>query len=150
MVDFFIKRFNELDAVELYELLALRSDIVVVEQDCVYQDIDGKDHEALHVLGKKDGQIIAYARLLNKGVSYPDSVAIGRVAVANSYRGKKIGHEILRFCIRLIEERKPQEAIRISAQAHLEEFYKQHGFKKTGKPYLEDGIPHIGMIRRSS
>ena len=102
------------------------------------------------MLGKQGDKLVAYARLLKKGVSYTDFVAIGRVVVADAHRGKSVGHDLFRFCLQDLQHRYPKEDIKISAQAHLEEFYKQHGFEKVGESYLEDGIPHIGMIKRSS
>jgi len=147
---FSIKKFDALTGKELHDLFALRAAVFVVEQDCVYQDIDGKDQDAFHVLGKQGDKLIAYARLLEKGASYPDFLAIGRVVVADAYRGNSVGHDLFRFCLQELNERYPKEAIKISAQAHLEQFYKQHGFQKTGAPYLEDGIPHIGMIKNQT
>lgn len=150
MVTFSIKKFDVLTRNELHDLFALRAAVFVVEQDCVYQDIDGKDQDAYHVLGKQGDKLVAYARLLKKGVSYTDFVAIGRVVVADAHRGKSVGHNLFRFCLQELNERYPKDAIKISAQAHLEQFYKQHGFQKTGAPYLEDGIPHIGMIKNQT
>ena len=147
---FALKKFNELNREEIHAVYALRAAIFVVEQDCVYQDIDGKDLDAHHVLGNIEGKLVAYARVLRKGTSYTDSVSIGRIAVLEEFRGKSIGHEIVRFSIKCIADLYPGEAIKISAQSHLENFYNQHGFKKEGTPYLEDGIPHIAMIKKSN
>ena len=147
---FALKKFNELNREEIHAMYALRAAIFVVEQDCVYQDIDGKDLDAHHVLGNIEGKLVAYARVLRKGTSYTDSVSIGRIAVLEEFRGKSIGHEIVRFSIKCIADLYPGEAIKISAQSHLENFYNQHGFKKEGTPYLEDGIPHIAMIKKSN
>ena len=147
---FALKKFNELNREDIHAVYALRAAIFVVEQDCVYQDIDGKDLDAHHVLGNIEGKLVAYARVLRKGTSYTDSVSIGRIAVLEEFRGKSIGHEIVRFSIKCIADLYPGEAIKISAQSHLENFYNQHGFKKEGTPYLEDGIPHIAMIKKSN
>ncbi len=147
---FALKKFNELNREEIHAVYALRAAIFVVEQDCVYQDIDGKDLDAHHVLGNIEGKLVAYARVLRKGTSYIDSVSIGRIAVLEEFRGKSIGHEIVRFSIKCIADLYPGEAIKISAQSHLENFYNQHGFKKEGTPYLEDGIPHIAMIKKKT
>ena len=149
-INWVVKKWSALIANEIYFILRLRSEVFVVEQDCVYQDIDGKDQDAFHVLGKQGDKLVAYARLLKKGISYTDFVAIGRVVVADAHRGKSVGHDLFRFCLQDLQYRYPKEDIKISAQAHLEEFYKQHGFEKVGESYLEDGIPHIGMIKRSS
>jgi ElaA protein len=147
---FALKKFEELKRKEIHDIYALRAAIFVVEQDCVYQDIDGKDLEAHHVLGTFESKLIAYARILEKGASYADYVSIGRIAVLEDYRSKSIGHETVRFCLDRIRDLYLGEMIKISAQAHLENFYNQHGFKKEGHPYLEDGIPHIAMIKRSN
>lgn len=147
---FALKKFEELKRKEIHDIYALRAAIFVVEQDCVYQDIDGKDLEAHHVLGTFNSKLIAYARILRKGSSYEDYVSIGRIAVSEEHRGKAIGHKTVRFCLECIADLYKGEKIKISAQAHLENFYNQHGFKKEGVAYLEDGIPHIAMIKRST
>ena len=147
---FALRKFDELKRKEIHDIYALRASIFVVEQDCVYQDIDGKDLEAHHVLGTFESKLIAYARILGKGASYADYVSIGRIAVSEDYRSKSIGHETVRFCLDRIRDLYLGEMIKISAQAHLKNFYNQYGFKKEGVPYLEDGIPHIAMIKRST
>lgn len=141
-----VKTFSELNLDELYELLQLRSEVFVVEQDCVYQDIDGKDQKALHVIGKKDGKIIAYTRCFNKGI-YFEEAAIGRVVVKKDQRKFGFGHEIMEASVKAIEERYDTRKIKLSAQQYLIEFYKSHGFSSIGEGYLEDGIPHIAMIK---
>lgn len=141
------KKFCELDLFELHDIYALRAEVFVVEQNCVYQDIDGKDKKAHHILGKINGELVAYARLLEKGISYPSHVSIGRIVIAKRERGKSLGKELVRFCLLCLAEQYPQHPIKISAQSHLEDFYNQHGFSKTGSSYLEDGIPHIAMIK---
>ena len=146
MIQFQIKRFNELSTAELYQLLHLRSEVFVVEQNCVYQDIDGKDEKALHVLGYYNGELAAYSRLFDKGY-YFEEASIGRVVVNLKYRNKKFGHDLIHVSIAAIKESFNQTAITISAQEYLKKFYESHGFSKTSEMYLEDDIPHIEMKR---
>ncbi|MDT0647250.1 GNAT family N-acetyltransferase [Zunongwangia sp. F260] len=140
-----IKRFQELTTEELYQILQLRSEIFVVEQDCVYQDIDGKDQKALHVIGFKDKNIVAYTRCFDKGF-YFEEASIGRVLVKQNHRKNNYGHQIMKASIEAIREHFKTANIRLSAQQYLVEFYKSHGFSTTGEGYLEDGIPHIAMV----
>ena len=142
-----IKTFQELTTSELYELLQLRSEVFVVEQDCVYQDIDGKDLKALHVLGVKEGKIIAYTRLFNSG-EYFDTPSIGRVVVKENERKYGYGHDLIKESIKAIVDNYNETTITISAQTYLQKFYESHGFKQVGEGYLEDGIPHIRMVRK--
>ena len=141
-----IKSFNKLTTIELYQILQLRSEVFVVEQDCVYQDIDGKDDKALHVLGIVDDKIIAYTRCFQGG-DYFKEASIGRVVVAESQRKFKRGNQIMNSSIEAIENHYHTKIIKISAQCYLNKFYTNLGFKVIGEEYLEDGIPHIAMIR---
>ncbi len=141
-----VKTFQDLSLKELYEVLALRSEVFVVEQDCVYQDIDGKDQKALHILGYKDDLLVAYTRCFDKGF-YFDEASIGRVIVKQNQRKFGYGHVIMDVSIKEIEERFHTNSIKISAQQYLTKFYESHQFKQVGEGYLEDGIPHIGMIK---
>lgn len=141
-----VKTFQELGLDELYELLALRSEVFVVEQNCVYQDIDGKDQKALHILGYKDGQLVAYTRCFDKGI-YFEEASIGRVLVKEDQRKYGYGHEIFEASVKEVQSRYHAETIKISAQKYLTKFYESHQFKQIGEGYLEDGIPHIAMIR---
>lgn len=141
---FKIKRFNELSTAELYYLLQLRSEVFVVEQNCVYQDIDGKDEKAIHVLGYYNNELAAYSRIFNKGY-YFDEASIGRVIVSPKYRDKKFGHDLMRVSMNAIKENFNETTITISAQEYLKKFYESHGFIQTSEMYLEDDIPHIQM-----
>ena len=141
-----VSSFNEFTVDELYDLLQLMSQVFVVEQDCVYLDQDGKDKKALHVLGFKGKKICAYARLFNKG-DYFDACSIGRVIVAEDERRYAYGHSLMNESIKAIKEHYEEDHIKISAQKYLKKFYESHGFIQTGEEYLEDGIPHIGMIK---
>lgn len=140
-----VKTFNELTIDELHDLLQLRSEVFVVEQDCVYQDIDGKDRKALHVIGKKNGAIVAYTRCFAPGI-YFEEAAIGRVVVAMEERKHNYGHAIMKASVSAIEKKFCTKSIKLSAQKYLIKFYESHGFVTTGEGYLEDGIPHIAMV----
>jgi ElaA protein len=139
-----IKPFNELSLQELYSLLKLRSIVFVVEQNCIYQDIDGKDEKALHLLGEYNNEIVAYARLF-KGGDYFKNASIGRVVIHPEARDKKFGHEMMQQAIAGIETYFKETKITISAQLYLQKFYESHGFLKTSDVYLEDDIEHIEM-----
>lgn len=143
-IEWKIKPFKELSTGELYDVLRLRAEVFVVEQNCVYQDIDGKDIKAMHLLGHADGKIVAYSRLFNAG-DYFDDASIGRVVIDKNYRDKKWGHDMMREAIAGIRRHFGEDRITISAQSYLKEFYAQHGFVAVGDEYLEDDIPHFRM-----
>lgn len=139
-----IKPFNELSIDELYALLRLRSEVFVVEQNCVYQDIDDKDQKALHLIGNFEGKIVAYARLF-KPNDYFENASIGRVVIDQNYRDRKWGHELMQQAVAGIKEHFSETKITISAQLYLQKFYETQGFVRTSEMYLEDDIPHIQM-----
>ncbi len=139
-----LKQFTELTLFELYNLLQLRSLVFVVEQNCVYQDLDGKDKKALHLVGDYDGEIVAYCRLFDAG-DYFENASIGRVVVTIDHRDKKLGHEMMQVAIASIKTHFKTTKITISAQLYLQKFYESHGFVKTSAVYLEDDIEHIEM-----
>ena len=141
-----IKTFKALSVSEIYSLLQLRSQVFVVEQNCVYQDIDGKDAKALHLMGEYDGKIVAYCRLFKSG-DYFQEASIGRVVIDANYRDKKWGHEMMKQAIAGIEIHFKETKIIISAQLYLQKFYESHGFVQTSEMYLEDDIPHLEMKR---
>ena len=143
-LDWNIKSFESLTVNELYEILSLRSAIFVVEQNCVYHDMDGKDALALHLLGTLDGKIVAYARLF-KPNDYFEKSSIGRVIVDQDFRDKKLGHFLMREAIEAIRNHFGETQITISAQLYLKIFYESLGFIQTSEMYLEDDIPHIEM-----
>lgn len=143
-MEFKIKRFNELSTPELYEVLKLRIEVFVVEQNCIYQDIDGKDSKAIHVLGYYNGDLAAYCRIFDAGC-YFDEASIGRVIVSPKYRDKNFGHDLMKAAIEAVEANFNKNQITISAQMYLQKFYESHGFVKTSEMYLEDDIPHIQM-----
>lgn len=138
------KKFNELNPFELYALMALRSEVFVVEQNCIYQDLDGIDQQSIHLLFYNELDLIGTLRIVPKGLIY-NEIAIGRVCLAQNYRLKGNGKALMQAGIEYVMKEEKQ-AIRISAQAHLEKFYADLGFKSTGKAYLEDGIPHLEML----
>ncbi|MGF1740917.1 GNAT family N-acetyltransferase [Vibrio profundum] len=150
MMNFIVKQFKELSTDELYEVLRLRSEVFVVEQTCYYQDMDDRDRhpEALHVLGYQDEQLAAYLRVLPKGTTYSDYPSVGRVVIGESVRGQGAGHVLIECGIEACELKNPQQGIKISAQSHLQAFYRRHGFDVVSEEYLEDGIPHISMLRK--
>ncbi len=147
MIDIQVKSFSELSTQELYDLLQLRSEVFVVEQDCVYQDVDGKDQKALHVLGTKDHKLVAYTRLFKPGY-YFEEASIGRVVVAKNQRQFKYGCEIMKASIEAINTYYNETTIKISAQLYLKTFYNNLGFIEVGNTYLEDDIPHIAMFKK--
>ena len=138
------KRFEALSLEELYGILQLRSEVFVVEQNCVYQDIDNKDQKAVHLMGEYEGKMVAYARLF-KPNDYFEKASIGRVIVKPDYRHLKLGHELMREAIQAVMISFGESQITISAQLYLQRFYESHGFVVTSEVYLEDDIPHIEM-----
>jgi ElaA protein len=141
------KKFNGLTAQELYEILELRAEVFVVEQNCPYQDVDGKDKYAYHLMGYDEaGVLVAYCRLLPVGISYPNDTSIGRVASKFSARTTGVGMELMQKAMEMMQEIYPNQSIRISAQSYLVRFYEKFGFVSTEKEYLEDDIPHTEMV----
>lgn len=139
-------RFSQMDAGMLYDILRLRGEVFVVEQQCVYQDLDNKDHEALHLVCLSGRDIAAYARIFGPG-DYFEECSIGRFIVAPAFRRTGLGHSLIEESLDVVERSWGAAPVTISAQAHLEKFYGAHGFAKVGEPYPEDGIPHIRMRR---
>jgi ElaA protein len=148
-LDFQIKKFEELKVEELYEILRMRNEVFVIEQNCIYQDCDEKDKKAYHLLGIENEKMVAYLRILERGVSY-NEISIGRVLVDQKHRGKGLARELLVKAIDFIEEHLNEKEIRISAQKYLLDFYKSLGFMIASEVYLEDGIPHVEMIYKAA
>ncbi len=140
--------FEDLRVGELYEVLRLRSEVFVVEQKCIYQDIDGADREAMHLLGVQAHELVGYARCFEAGVKFPEA-SIGRVLIRQCARSTGLGHALMEQAVAAISQVWGPQAIRIGAQAHLAGYYAKHGFKDVGKPYMEDGIPHLEMLREA-
>lgn len=143
-MEWIIKSFNELLLEELYEVLKLRAEVFVVEQACVYNDIDDLDKVGIHVLGYNSGKLAAYARILPANTRFK-TASIGRVVTEANYRGKDIGKVLMQHSIDYILNQWNESVITISAQEHLEKFYGSMGFLRASESYLEDGIPHIKM-----
>ena len=140
------KSFDALTKAELYALLQLRSEVFVVEQACAFQDLDGSDDRAMHLLGQQGDALVAYARCFAAGVKFAEA-SIGRVVAHSRARGTGIGHGLMREAIERLQQHWGNQPIRIGAQARLKNFYTQHGFIDIGARYVEDGIDHLEMLR---
>ena len=147
MLDISILNFEDLSIDQLYDVLRLRSEVFVVEQDCVYQDIDGKDQKALHILGYKNKELVAYTRVF-KPSDYFEDASIGRVVVKENERQYKYGYVIMEASVKAITTHFNETTIVLSAQVYLKQFYNNLGFNEVGEEYLEDGIPHIKMLKQ--
>jgi ElaA protein len=146
-IAFQVCHFDQLSASELYEILQLRAEIFVVEQNCPYQDLDGLDRRAFHLLGRNEaGILVAYTRLLGRGVAYPDFASIGRVVNSALVRGQGVGKRLMLESLRQMQILFPDQTIRIGAQSYLLGFYASLGFVSENDEYLEDNIPHTHMI----
>lgn len=149
-MEFVRKPWSSLTPDELYALLALRAEVFVVEQRCPYQDLDGYDRRATHVwIPGADGAPLAYARVFGPGVKH-ELASIGRVVSHASVRGAGYGREVVAEAVRVSEALHPGAPIWISAQSYLQRFYEGFGFARSGDGYLEDGIPHLPMIRAAA
>lgn len=145
-IDWSLKKFHELSALEMYEILKLRSEVFVVEQNCVFLDMDDKDQLAHHLQGRINGQLAAVVRILPPGLAYEEP-SIGRVVSSPLFRRKGVGIELMKKAIEEIINLYGQVAIKIGAQLYLKKFYESFGFIQCSETYLEDDIPHIKMIR---
>lgn len=139
------KPFDELTLEELYRILRLRQDVFILEQRCIYHDLDDKDQLSHHLMVWEGGRLAAYTRLIPPGVSFPDAASIGRVVVAREFRGKGLGELLMRRSLEGVIALFGRQTIRISAQQHLHDFYRWLGFEQTSEPYMDAGIPHIQM-----
>lgn len=148
-MEWVLKKFGELTLDELYSILELRSKVFIVEQNCIYNDPDGKDQVAWHLIGTEEDQLIAYSRILPPGIAYIDP-AIGRVVTSPSKRKSGLGRELMNRSIKHCEDLFGKTSITLSAQAYLKKFYESLGFSAIGDEYLDDGIPHIKMSRKPS
>jgi ElaA protein len=142
-----VKHYSDLSLDEFHDILQLRINVFVVEQNCPYAELDGKDKLSYHIYLKDNttDKICACARILPQGISYPE-VSIGRVASDTNRRGRGIGQELMKQTLNFITEKFGEVSVRISAQKYLVEFYESFDFVSTGKEYLEDDIPHVEMI----
>jgi len=149
MINWITRKFDELTLEELYSILELRNEVFIVEQNCVYNDTDGKDQSAWHLMAIEGDKLIAYTRILPPGISYSDP-AIGRVVTAPSTRRSGLGKELMKRSIEACEKLFGKISISLSAQVYLQNFYESLGFIVAGEEYLDDGIPHIKMSRKPS
>ncbi|HSU27980.1 MAG TPA: GNAT family N-acetyltransferase [Chitinophagaceae bacterium] len=149
MKNWVLKKFDDLDARELYAILQLRHEVFVVEQNCVFQDADDKDFSCLHLMAWQDGKLVAYSRIAPPGKIYAEA-SIGRVVTSPALRKKGLGKELMELSLKEIEKRYGPVPVKLGAQLYLKKFYTDLGFLQAGPPYLEDGIEHIEMFARKN
>jgi ElaA protein len=138
--------FDELSPRDAHDVLRLRQDVFVIEQNCVFHEIDGRDPLAVHLLGRSDDRLVAYARIFAPGVVALEA-SIGRVVTDASVRGTGLGRPLMREALRVADALAPRTPVRVAAQAHLEDFYASLGFRTVGESYVEDGMMHLDMVR---
>lgn len=146
MIAWRVARFEELDAREVHDILQARSAVFVVEQNCVFQDVDGADPASWHLLGREDGALLAYCRLVPPGIKFAEA-SIGRVLTTEAGRRQGLGRVLMAEAVRRAQALWPGQPLRIGAQVYLERFYGEFGFVRASDEYDEDGIPHIEMVR---
>lgn len=139
-----IKKFTELNTEELYQILKLRADVFVIEQNCLYADCDDRDRHAHHLFVEKNGSIVGYLRILDKGETF-DEIAIGRLVVREDYRGIGLARHMMSKALVFVTEYLHEDTVKLSAQQYLIEFYESLGFEQITEVYEEDGIPHVDM-----
>lgn len=137
--------FAQLRVDDLYAALQLRSAVFLVEQNCLFQDMDGNDRQAIHLLGSRAGELLAYARCFPPGIPFAEA-SIGRIATRRDMRGTGLGHQLVERALELVRTTWGPQPVRIGAQARLKDFYRSHGFVDTGIDYVEDGIDHVEML----
>ena len=146
-IEWQLKKFSELTSFELYAIIQLRNEVFVVEQNCAFQDADGKDYDSLHFMGFAGEKLVAYTRLVPPGLIY-EQPSIGRVVTSPSARGSGAGKELMRHSIAIVKEHFGPKEIKIGAQLYLKKFYESLGFEQCSEVYIEDGIDHIYMMRK--
>lgn len=148
-ITWYHKHFKHLNSVELYQILQLRNEVFIVEQNCPFQDLDGKDFKCYHLMGfDTDSQkVMAYTRIVPAGISYEEA-SIGRVVTAPLIRGSGVGKQLMQKSLELLKELYGGVSIRIGAQLYLKKYYESFGFEQVEAVYLEDGIEHILMLRK--
>jgi ElaA protein len=145
-INWTFKSFEELTVLELYNIMRLRAEVFIVEQNCPYQDADGKDLKSFHLMGYDENkELIVYSRILPRNISYPEA-SIGRVVSSSKVRGKGAGKKLMDKSLEIISEKFGNVPVKIGAQAYLKNFYESFGFVQTSEQYMEDNIPHIEMI----
>ncbi len=140
-----LKKFEDLTAGEAFRILKLRQDVFIIEQDCIYPDIDGDDEKAHHMMVLKNHRLAGYSRIFAPGIKFSASSSIGRIVVEPSFRGTDVGSVLIRKSISTCLKLFPDAPVRIEAQAALEDYYKGYGFRPEGEVYVVDGIDHIQM-----
>lgn len=146
MIKYSFFNFEQLSNVKLYQTLQLRAKVFVIEQKCLFQDMDDLDQKAYHVLVEKNNKLIGYSRIIEKGIYYSKFCSIGRVLVNKEERKNKVGDGLVDYSIKIAKKLFKKDSIKISAQSYLIKFYEKHGFIYKGEDYLEDGIPHSAMF----
>lgn len=144
-MNLFCLRFQELSASQLYDVLLLRQQVFIIEQNCIYPDMDAHDHLALHLMMYKENELGAYLRIFPPGIKYSES-ALGRIVVHPKFRGKTTGKELIQNGINISKKEFPNSSIRIEAQAQLDKYYERFGFVAEGEIYVVDGIDHLQMV----
>ncbi len=145
VIEWKLAAFAALSVAELYALLQLRTEVFVLEQNCVFQDMDGADAQAMHLMGRRDGQLLAYARCFPAGIKFAEA-SIGRVVTSQRVRGSGLGHLLIEQALAAVATLWGRQPVRIGAQTRLKDFYTGHGFADVGIAYIEDGIEHLEMI----
>ena len=138
---------DDLTSFQMQEMFALRQDVFIVEQDCVYQDIDGKDQQAFHLLGWQNGQLIATLRVFECYQPYANNASFGRVCTHYSVRNSGVGKLLISEALKFIDENFPTQSVQIGAQYYLKNFYQAFGFEQVSDIYDEDGIDHVLMLK---
>ncbi len=146
-IDWHLKVFQELSINELYDLLRLRQEVFVLEQQCLYADSDKKDQTAIHLLGYLNGELTAYSRLFASGNYFTEACSFGRAMTAQQARRQGIGKQLVIQTLKALDKLWPNTSCKISAQSYLQHFYEELGFERRGEEYLEDDIPHVAMWR---
>jgi ElaA protein len=149
LISWRLARFDDLSPREVHDIFRARIEVFVVEQKCVFQDIDGADPVSWHLIGKEEGDVVAYCRLVPPGAKFAEP-SIGRVLTTGSARRSGAGRELMRRAVDHATRLWPGRALRIGAQQYLERFYGEFGFVTASQPYDEDGIPHVEMLRAAS
>lgn len=146
LVTWHLKTFEELSKEELYQLIQLRIEVFIIEQNAPYQDCDEKDYKAHHLFATQEAKVVACCRLLPAGISYAEP-SIGRVVTSSSTRGTAMGKKMMYLAMEIMKTIYNTTDCRISAQSYLQKFYGEYGFRKVSEEYLEDGLPHMEMLK---
>jgi len=150
MINWSFKKFDDLTPDELYSVLQLRNEVFVVEQNCVFQDADNKDQDSHHLMGWDNKMLVAYSRIVPHGIAYDSFPSIGRVVTSPRMRKAGIGKILMQQSIEELQKLFGKSSIKLGAQLYLKTFYESFGFVQSSEVYMEDGIPHIEMIRTTS